>query len=424
MESGQGESLPQGTRARILRHPLSVWGGFLLAHLWVGWLALTGPGMPLGDLDTYAFWLRYGLEEGVWVGIDTLWVYPIGALVPMLAAGIAGFDAYRSMWVSLVLVADMIALAVLLGVRARPAHVAWWWSAFLVLLGPIAVGRIDAFAVAIALCAMALLVARPALAGALLAIATWIKVWPAALIAAAVIALRQRLAILVGAAALSVAVLLVMVALGGASTVFSFLGTQQSRGLQIEAVLATPLMWMAAAGDSAAGAVVYDSEILTFQLSGPAAALLAAMATPLLVVLAVVLLVLAILATARGADPARLLPPLVLALTVALIVGNKVGSPQFASWLAVPVLYGLVQASRGGMSFRVPAIITLVIALLTQLVYPTFYGELIRLSPAVLTLLSLRNLLSVVLLGWAIVRLGGVVAHARSEPRHGAAIGT
>jgi hypothetical protein len=38
------------------------------------------------------------------------------------------------------------------------------------------------------------------------------------------------------------------------------------------------------------------------------------------------------------------LPPLVLAITTALILFNKVGSPQFVGWLAVPIVFGLVAA--------------------------------------------------------------------------------
>ena len=57
------------------------------------------------------------------------------------------------------------------------------------LLGPIAVARIDSFTIPIAVIGMLLLATAPKVAGMLLTIAAWIKVWPAALIAAAVVAL-------------------------------------------------------------------------------------------------------------------------------------------------------------------------------------------------------------------------------------------
>ena len=40
----------------------------------------------------------------------------------------------------------------------------------------------------------------------------------------------------------------------------------------------------------------------------------------------------------RGVPGAELLPPLALAITTALILFNKVGSPQFVTWLAVPIV--------------------------------------------------------------------------------------
>ena len=35
-------------------------------------------------------------------------------------------------------------------------------------------------------------------------------------------------------------------------------------------------------------------------------------------------------------------PPLSLAFVVVLMLANKVGSPQFATWLAAPIVLGLV----------------------------------------------------------------------------------
>lgn len=99
----------------------------------------------------------------------------------------------------------------------------------------------------------------------------------------------------------------------------------------------------------------------------------------------------------------QLLPPLALAITTALIVFNKVGSPQYVTWLAVPIVFGLVTAATGrGPSFRMPAVLVLVIAALTQAIYPFLYRELLLLQPLPIVLLDLRNLLYLVLLGWAV----------------------
>ena len=89
---------------------------------------------------------------------------------------------------------------------------------------------------------------------------------------------------------------------------------------------------------------------------------------------------------------------------VALIAFNKVGSPQFIGWIAVPIVLGLTTSlvSTDAVAFRTPAILALAIGGLTQLLYPYLYDYLVTLHPAMLVALSLRNLLEFVLLGWAI----------------------
>ena len=57
----------------------------------------------------------------------------------------------------------------------------------------------------------------------------------------------------------------------------------------------------------------------------------------------------------RGALVAELLAPLSLALVSAFIAFNKVGSPQYMTWLAVPIILGIATQSMGhGRSFPCP----------------------------------------------------------------------
>jgi hypothetical protein len=102
---------------------------------------------------------------------------------------------------------------------------------------------------------------------------------------------------------------------------------------------------------------------------------------------------------------------------MALITVNKVGSPQFATWIAVPIVLGLAWQRWGGISFRVPAALALVTAALTQIVYPVLYGSLLSLDPLMLTVLSARNLLYVALLGWGVWQLVALCRRPRElEP--------
>src|SRR5690606_35889819 len=111
----------------------------------------------------------------------------------------------------------------------------------------IALGRIDSVSVPIALIGMLFLAARPRLATVLLTVATWIKVWPAALIGAIAIAVKERWVLVGVGAAVSGAILAVALALGSGSNVFSFVTQQTGRGLQVESPVSTIWMWLAAA---------------------------------------------------------------------------------------------------------------------------------------------------------------------------------
>ncbi len=398
-----------------MRTPVAVWVAFILVHLWLGLLNLYATGLPLGDVTiVYKFWMDQATFAHYWVGIDTVWVYPILALVPMVAATVFGPDLYGSTWLTMIMLLNTVAFGFVTGWgRSRERlTVAWWWVAFLLLLGPIALGRIDAVTVPLALVGVTLIATRPRAAAVILAIATWVKVWPAALIAAALIALRARVSILVAVAAVSGGIIVVALLLGAGTNVLSFITEQTGRGVQVESPIATAWLWQALAGVPGAH-VYYDKEILTYQVQGPGIAIVAAIMTPVLGLVIAAIAFLGIRAVRAGASAGDLFPPLALAFVTTLIAVNKVGSPQFIGWLAVPIVLGLATSAAGhGRSFRFPAILVLVIAALTQTIYPYLYGHLLALNPLLLAVLSVRNILEFVLLGWAVL----AVVRAPSQP--------
>jgi hypothetical protein len=403
----------------IVHSPTALWAAFVLTHLWLGFLNLTAPGQPLGDVvNQYRGWTEQADYASYFVGIDKAWVYPIVALIPMIVAGIFGFNNYAGTWLSLVFVLDAIAFAVLVGWRrpARPVILGWWWIGFLLLLGPIALGRIDSISVPIALVGVLLLAAHPKVAAFLLTLATWIKVWPAALIAAVLVASKARLRIVVTGAVTSAVIIGIALAFGAGANVFSFVTQQTSRTLQVESPVSTVWMWLSYL--HVGGSFVYYNEAInTFEVSGPASLAVAALLNPLLVLVVLTIAILGILATHRGAVVTELLAPLSLALVTAFIAFNKVGSPQYMTWLAVPILLGLATHSMGyGRSFRFPASIALVAAGLTQFIYPYFYELLIALNPSSLPLLlalTIRNILTLVLFAWAVSVLVGLTGSFR-----------
>jgi hypothetical protein len=409
--------------AALTERRLVLWLAFALVHLWLGVVNLTSPSLPLGDVSwVYRDWVERAVYSGFWVGIDAPWVYPILAILPMLAAAVAGFAFYSSTWLTLVMLLNAGALALVTGIgrTGRNLRPGWWWVSFLALLGPIAIGRLDGVTVPLALAAVLWLGSRPTLAGTLLAVAAWMKIWPAAVALAAVVALRERGRVLAGAVVTSLSVVLVALLLGSGQRVFSFLTTQTDRGVQIEAPVATPWLWHALA--TGGSSLYYDTGILTYQVEGPGIGVASAVVTPLLVVAVLAVTWLGWRAQRAGTPAERLFPVLALALVVTLIAVNKVGSPQFVCWIAVPVLAGLLADAR---AFRTPAVLALVTAALTQVVYPHLYGALLALHPPMLVALTVRNLLFFVLLGWAVrtlwrmgARRGRPVTSGGSDSEH------
>ena len=105
-----------------------------------------------------------------------------------------------------------------------------------------------------------------------------------------------------------------------------------------------------------------------------------------------------------------------LALLALALGGFGIGLTEFVAWLAVPVILGLATSAAGfGRSFRTPAIIVLAIAALTQVVYPYLYNDLLVPLPYIVAVLTVRNLLYFVLLGWAIHAIATAVPEEDEE---------
>jgi hypothetical protein len=392
---------------RLADSPVALWIAFGAVHGVLVLLCFVSTGWPLGDIErVYRSWAEAAASGQFVVGITTPFVYPVLAFVPVMLAYGFGPDWYPQVWLAMVTVLNAAALACLIGEgrSVRRVAAAWWWLAFLLVLGPIALPRIDSVTVPLVMMALLWLRTRPLWATALLALATWVKVWPVAVIAALVVASRSRWRILGAAAGTSALVVVVALAAGSGVNVFSFITQQTGRGIQIESPVAAFWLWQAAAGVPGSE-VYYDREILTFQVAGAGVDAAAWLMTPLMALAVAGILALGWRATRRGRAVNIVLPPLVLALVATLVAFNKVGSPQFITWFAAPVILGIVVCAR---EWRLPAALVMAMAALTHVVYPHLYSRLLEADPWLVLALSARNLLEFVVLGWAASRLWSV----------------
>ncbi|WP_291889787.1 hypothetical protein [Cellulomonas sp.] len=393
---------------------------FLLVHgslMYVGVVAI--PERAFWDLGLYRYWMYLGLHDGQWPVLSGSWVYPAGAVVPMLVAGVGGVTAgsgYMWAWSLMVTALDAVALGVLLhapriarpaGSRWHHAHEprtttgAWWWIGFLLLLGPIAMGRLDAVVAPVVVVALAVTLRHPRVSSALLAAAAWVKVAPGALLLAVVVAVRRPWRdVVLPAALVSLGVLVAVAAGGGTSHVASFLLEQGERGMQVESPGATP--WLVAGLWSDQVVIWLNEPIVTWEIRGPGTVLAAdVLGTlfPLGLVAAGGLLWWCRRRLGDGfwGDPVaqrELVVRGAMLLTLTMLVLNKVGSPQYMGWLAPPVAVALALRLPG---WRTTAWWTLGVAAETQIVFPWGYDQVLNAGPGVTSVLAARNVALVVL---------------------------
>lgn len=360
-------------------------------------------GEALGDLVLYRDWAVNAFRGDEIMGITTDWVYPLMAWLPIGVANLFGPNAYQIVWFAMVTILNFFATALLLraSADARHPYAAFVWLGTIAVLSPVAMLRLEGVVAPVVVMALLVLSRFPFIAGVMLAVATWIKVWPAAVIAAVVAARRGGGRIIPAGIIVTAGITVVASLTGGLSHLMSFLSLQTSRALQIESPLATIPMVLDGLGGSGFYQY-YNKVLLTTELGGPVPELVAAISTWLLVAVIVTVAVIIWLQGRRGVDTRQLMLTGALALATALFVLNKVGSPQFMLWILPIVVVGMVTTDSW---WSRPAMLTVAASVLTTIVFPLMYPLLLQVHLLPILILAARNALLVWLLVIAVIRL-------------------
>jgi hypothetical protein len=385
----------------------ALWVSTAVVHLWLVFEAQLNPQTaPFNDVNLYGYWVSQVNSGQGLLGVSEPWVYPFLAFAPMTVANWIGTaNGVLTGWVVLVGLLHVIALSAVVdwGRAGKNAFRAvGFYLLYLVLLGPVAIGRIDAIAAFFALLGVVQVQNnRAKLAMILFTAGAWIKIWPAAAAIALFASAKSKLKYLVAALATSAAILVFGVLLGGNEKLLSFVTMQGDRGLQVESVLATFWIWAAKLGAAGTG-IYFDNQLVTNQVSGVWVSEVAWLLGPVMVFALAITVFLGLRAYRAGADSKHLFVATFLTATLDLIVFNKVGSPQFELWIAVPLMAGVLFNLP---NWKLPVSLGLAIALLTNLLYPIFYMDLMVLGWLGIAILTVRNALLVALLVWANLRL-------------------
>ena len=277
-------------------------------------------------------------------------------------------------------------------------------------IGPLLVIRFDVFpALLTALAAECILARRLGLAGFVLGLAIVVKVYPILLVPVsfAVIAgevgWKASVPNLVRFSTGLILAVAVVVLPFLAVTKYAFiadLASHAQRPLEIESVLATPLLLF----ESSHSFHSFGS----INLAAPGSVAMAWISGPLTLLLVAFSAWLTFRVAVRDRRLA-LVEGCLLTLLAALI-GSRVLSAQYILW---PLPFVLAMGGRQG---RLCAIALGVAALLAQLWYPLFWKAVVELKPGAIALLIARNsLLVAIFVGTAIrlVRLGGLLSGQR-----------
>ena len=382
--------------------PSSVWWGFAVVHLYfLGWMAsffLNGD--TFSDTEQYRQWAMAGYNPADLTGKISPWVYPVLAQLPIFLANIAGPSLYLLVWFLIITALNAVGLLYLTRGPRKVTGIApaWWWLFFTVFMGYLSFARVEGITAPIVLIALLYAAERPVVAGVLLSIATWIKVWPAAVLVPIVIASHKRVQVVLAGAAVTAVVGLGTWLTGGLPHIMDFLLNQGERGMQLEATFSTPWVWLSVF--HIAGSKMADNTAInSTEVYGPGASTAAFLMQPLLILAAVTAAVLLVRAMRRGAEREELFLEGSLMMVTAFIVFNKVGSPQFIIWLAPVIIAGL---THDWERWKVPAALLMGIAMTTFVIYPLFYTPLIHAHPVMAAILTTRNVLLVVLLWWSV----------------------
>ena len=278
-----------------------------------------------------------------------------------------------------------------------------FWLIFVLLIGPLSYLRFDMLPAVLA--GGALLAARhkPWVTGALTGLGAAVKLWPALLIGAFLSYRSDRRPAGLAFVIVGFGLALISLIFGGWARVISPLTWQSDRGLQIESIWATPLMLARAASPDQW--LVDISQYQAYEIFGPGVDVWIVISN-LATLLGLTMIILLTIRAFRhnGSTPVAI--GFVVVATVAIMtITNKTLSPQYLLWLGGPMAALMVLRPNASVDEQ-PAINRmagqlLILALLTQLVYPLFYDGYLGRSGQLMIILStvvtaIRNLALVV----------------------------
>ena len=352
-------------------------------------------GSVIGDVMLYHTWADV-MGHGSYPSGDEQWQYPPAAALVMLAPKVLAHlgIGYVNSFFFVALLADAFVFALLVGQAdrisaesGREPHLSgvWAWVLGGLALGPIMYMRYDVIVTALAVGGLLWTVKATArrsaetaekrtwtVRGVLLGLGAMVKVWPVVLFVG-VPGGRRGVRVLVSAVVGSLVICgLLAVSLPGA---FSFLSHQSSRGIEVEAVYASPFMIASWFGYP----IRTVHEDGNFQLAGPGTGIVASGAIITTLIGWGILLWWRV----RRFHTDRWTPGLMydagFTVLLVMVVTSRVLSPQYMIWLIGLAALCLAENGPGrrGTLMAVPARMVMCCTLVSQIEFPLLFHQIL-----------------------------------------------
>ena len=341
------------------------------------------------DVNSYRNWSD--LLAQTQLPNDPAWQYPPGAalffFLPRLVTG-----HYQLAFIALILIFDLVATAALIFMSRREGTSTgtWIWLLAIPALGGLPLLRFDVLPTAISLAALAMTAGerpRDRLFGAVVGVGIAVKAWPVLLLLSVPTVRRAWAAGLAATATVIATIVLTWATLG--ATGLAFINHHAARGLELEAVAATPWYVLQAVTGRAVNSVYRNG---CYEIASPEADLVAKV-----LLFAMVLLAAALaawwLAWQRSDAPksAAVGRDAVFTAVLLYVVVSEVLSAQYVIWL---VGLGAVAVTSPTCRVRRPVAAVLVAVLLTRVLLKN-WDDLLSNGADGAYLLTFRNLVLV-----------------------------
>ena len=338
--------------------------------------------MAYQDINVFHDWASRIMSTHA-LPAEPAWQYPPGAIIAFVMPRLFG-DGYRGAFVGMLVIADLITTIALVVLATRAGNRldgVWFWLLGMLVLGGVTLLRFDILPTCIAVVALVLASSSVRRFGIVVGVGVAVKAWP--VLALLAMLERRRAVVATAFAALTTIAFLVASWLTLANS-FGFMHHESGRGIELEAVAATPwYLRQAITGHQ----VYWVGRNGSLEIDSSKADVFASVLHLGLFVLSAAVIWWWIAWMRRGPFDLAVGRDAVFTAVLLFVIASEVLSPQYLVWL---IGVGAVAITSPDTRMRRPVALVAIAVLLTRSELQSF-GDLVSNGASGAYLLTFRN---------------------------------